>query len=52
LPCRRSWVRVPSSASGEFHAGRRLNSPALVADGNVDGFVSLSVLGELAHRSG
>ena len=30
-------------------AGRRLNSPALIADGNharVDGFVSLGVLGE------
>ena len=39
------------AAQIRLHAGRRLNSPALVADGNharVDGFVSLGVLASAA----
>jgi hypothetical protein len=44
-------VRNEIAAQIRLHAGKRLSSPALVADGNharVDGFVGLGVLGSAA----
>ncbi len=48
---RASNFGTPHAAQVRLRAGRRLNSPALAADGNharVDGFVSLGVLASAA----